>query len=88
MPFATWSDFFYMGGYALYVWSAYGLTVLVLGAILLSAWRRHQRLRQELTRHERRQSLPGTPPPATVTYPATTAPTTADPPAPSTEVNP
>lgn len=24
------ADFFYMGGYAVYVWSAYGITLLVL----------------------------------------------------------
>lgn len=26
----NWSDFFAMGGYALYVWGSYGVTVLVL----------------------------------------------------------
>lgn len=26
----NWSDFFNMGGYALYVWSSYGLMALVL----------------------------------------------------------
>jgi heme exporter protein D len=88
MPFATWSDFLQMGGYALYVWSAYGLTVLVLSGVLLSALRRHRRLRQELARRERRQSPPGTPPPSTVTYPATTATEAANSPDPSTEVNP
>lgn len=26
----NWSEFFAMGGYALYVWGSYGVTVLVL----------------------------------------------------------
>ena len=30
------SEFFHMGGYAVYVWSSYGLTFLVLGWILIS----------------------------------------------------
>lgn len=25
-----WSDFFAMGGYAFYVWSAYGITALII----------------------------------------------------------
>ena len=28
-----------MGGYAAYVWPSYGVTALVLGALLLSSWR-------------------------------------------------
>ena len=41
--FASWSDFFAMGGYALYVWLAVAmsvipLVVLVLLALLLAGW--------------------------------------------------
>lgn len=32
----TVSEFFHMGGYALYVWSSYGLSVVVLGWVFLS----------------------------------------------------
>ena len=49
MQFETVADFFAMGGHALYVWLAYGTTVLVLlGSFLMlrSARRRqHERLR-------------------------------------------
>lgn len=30
MNFNSWADFIAMGGHALYVWSAYGISVLVL----------------------------------------------------------
>ena len=30
------SEFFYMGGYALYVWSSYGLALVVLAWIFVS----------------------------------------------------
>ena len=30
------SEFFHMGGYAVYVWSSYGLALVVLGWILIS----------------------------------------------------
>jgi len=33
------TEFFAMGGYAPYVWSSYGLTVLVLGGLLLASLR-------------------------------------------------
>jgi heme exporter protein D len=37
MNWASWSDFFAMGGYALYVWGSYGVTLglLVTEVILL-----------------------------------------------------
>ncbi len=33
------SSFWAMGGYAAYVWPAYAVTILGLGAVLVSAWR-------------------------------------------------
>ena len=43
MIWNSWSDFFRMGGYALYVWGSFGVTaVLVVGEIVL--------LRQHATR--------------------------------------
>jgi len=37
MSWTSWSDFFAMGGYALYVWGSYGVTIglLVTEVILL-----------------------------------------------------
>jgi heme exporter protein D len=40
------ADFFLMGGYAAYVWSAFGITALVLyGNVLAVRWRRRAVLR-------------------------------------------
>ncbi|MEK6591755.1 MAG: heme exporter protein CcmD [Pseudomonadota bacterium] len=30
MNWASWSDFFAMGGYALYVWGSYGVTLILM----------------------------------------------------------
>lgn len=43
LAFSSFTDFLDMGGYAGYVWSAYGITLLVLGLILIKT---HQRTRQ------------------------------------------
>jgi heme exporter protein D len=44
------STFFHMGGYALYVWPAYGLTLLVLAAnVLMPLWRERD-VRRRLVR--------------------------------------
>jgi heme exporter protein D len=32
-----------MGGYAGYVWPAYGVAAIVLGGLALLSWRRHRR---------------------------------------------
>jgi heme exporter protein D len=54
------SAFFAMGGYARFVWPAYGIAVVVLASmalISLSAWRRQKRLLAaiEATRPDRRR---------------------------------
>ena len=54
MSFDSWQAFFAMGGYALYVWASFGLTLLVLGAIMLSPVRRHKQLLRNQARLERR----------------------------------
>jgi heme exporter protein D len=42
-------EFFVMGGYAFYVWTSYGLTLLVLLAnIIIPVWQRKQFFRQSL----------------------------------------
>ncbi|WGF88803.1 heme exporter protein CcmD [Marinivivus vitaminiproducens] len=33
------TTFWSMGGYAAYVWSAFGFTLLVLGGLVLASWR-------------------------------------------------
>lgn len=50
----TLSDFFQMSGYAPYVWSCYGLTLVVLVGM---DWAARRRLREELQRARRRATL-------------------------------
>lgn len=51
-------EFFAMGGYALWVWSAFGLTVVILIANIIAAGRRYrqavERLQVRLTAPSRR----------------------------------
>jgi len=44
------AEFFHMGGYALYVWGSFGLTVVVLVLNYLLPVRREQKLIQKLSR--------------------------------------
>jgi heme exporter protein D len=55
MSFSSWSEFLQMGGYAFYVWTAYGLTLAVLGGAVLVPLLRYRRLRRETARRERRE---------------------------------
>ena len=50
-------QWFAMGGYAAFVWPAYGLAAIVLGALSLCSWQRHRRSVAMLTRLQRQ---PGT----------------------------
>jgi heme exporter protein D len=49
------SEFFYMDGYAAYVWSAYGITVLALVILFLQS---HRRMRQTEKRLELSRQSP------------------------------
>ncbi len=55
----SWSDFFAMGGYGLYVWSAYGFTALVLALNIIIPLRRRDavlRTLRQLSRAEASQT--------------------------------
>jgi len=39
-----------MGGYAGYVWPAYGVALVLLGGIAAQSWQRHRRSLRELDR--------------------------------------
>ncbi len=41
----TWSEFFSMGGYALYVWGSYLVALLALGGEVVLLMRRRKRCR-------------------------------------------
>ncbi len=44
------SEFLHMGGYAGYVWSAYGIALLVLVANLFLPFKAHRQLRKRVKR--------------------------------------
>jgi heme exporter protein D len=44
------SGYFAMGGYAEFVWSAYGVALLVLGGMALTSWRRLKAAQRALQR--------------------------------------
>ena len=44
----NWSEFIHMGGYGFYVWSSYGLALLVLVLNLYLPLRRHKTVRRLL----------------------------------------
>ena len=48
MSFESWVDFLAMGGYAAYVFGAYGLTVAVGVGLVAQVWVRKRRWEQDL----------------------------------------
>jgi len=50
------AEFLHMGGYAPYVWSAYGAFALIVGGLTLASLRASARSRRELKDLEARQS--------------------------------
>ncbi|POU73610.1 heme exporter protein CcmD [Leclercia sp. LSNIH6] len=53
--FASWADFFAMGGYALYVWLSVAFTLGPLALLALESWRQHRRLMRAIAREQRRE---------------------------------
>jgi len=52
MKWDSWSDFWAMGGYAVYVWGSVGVTALLTGVEVLQArWARRVVLNQLKTEH-------------------------------------
>jgi len=51
-------EFFYMGGYAFYVWSAYGVAAIVLVANVVVPVLRARELRARLARQARMEHKP------------------------------
>jgi len=50
-------DFFYMGGYAFFVWSAYTVVLVVLTANFISPMRRRRRLLREIAQQSSRKII-------------------------------
>jgi heme exporter protein D len=55
MSFASFGEFLAMGGHAVYVWTAYGLAVVVLAVNLAAPLWRARRLLRELRAAARRR---------------------------------
>lgn len=50
MIWASWSDFFAMGGYAFFVWGSYGVTAVLMIAEAVLVVRRHRGVLERLGR--------------------------------------
>ena len=50
MSWASWSDFFTMGGYALYVWGSYGVTLALLVTEIILLMLRKRNIFKHLVR--------------------------------------
>lgn len=50
MNWASWSDFFAMGGYAFYVWGSYAVTAVLMITEVILVMRRHRVTRAHLAR--------------------------------------
>lgn len=53
--FASWADFFAMGGYALYVWLSVAFTLGPLALLALDSWLQHRQLKRDIAREQRRK---------------------------------
>lgn len=48
MIFRSWAAFWHMGGYAPFVWSAYGVALTVVIINVVAPWVAHRRLRKRI----------------------------------------
>lgn len=55
MYFDSLSDFLHMGGHALYVWSSFGISLLLMVLNILMPWWGLRRTRAQLQRQLRRE---------------------------------
>ena len=53
----NWADFFHMGGYALYVWSSWAVTAVVIVYLYSRAKISGAKIRREITRQIEREKL-------------------------------
>ncbi len=56
MSFSSFNEFLAMGGHGVYVWSAYGIALLVLGLNILQPLRQRKRVLGEHARYIRREA--------------------------------
>ncbi|MCG6937988.1 MAG: heme exporter protein CcmD [Gammaproteobacteria bacterium] len=53
----NWSEFFNMGGYAFYVWTSYGLFILVIVANIISPMMQRKKVISHIKRTIRRENI-------------------------------
>ncbi|MCQ9121494.1 heme exporter protein CcmD [Rodentibacter pneumotropicus] len=56
MFFQTWSDFFDMGGYGFYVWLSYGISLVVIVALIIQSFKQHKTILQNVLRETQREA--------------------------------
>ncbi|MBB2895387.1 heme exporter protein CcmD [Pseudomonas sp. AS2.8] len=58
MSGVEWAQVLGMGRHGLYVWPAFGLTLVILGGLLLHGWQARRRLARELRQRWQRERRP------------------------------
>ena len=53
----NWSEFFDMGGYAFFVWTSYGLTLIVIVANIVSPMMQRKKVISRIKRAIKRESI-------------------------------
>ena len=53
----NWSEFFHMGGYAFFVWTSYGLTLLVVVANVVSPILQRKKVISRIKRAIKRENI-------------------------------
>lgn len=48
----SWVEFVHMGGYAAYVWSSYGIALIVVTGNIVWPWLRHRQVRKRIRNGE------------------------------------
>jgi len=56
MQFESFEAFLAMGGYAFYVWSAFGVTLVTMLVIAINSYRQHRKLLREVVNEQRRMA--------------------------------
>ena len=57
MYFDSFAEFIAMDGHGVFVWSAYGVTLLVVGAYLVNQRRARRRIEQQIRSRIRREQI-------------------------------
>ncbi|NQY35676.1 MAG: heme exporter protein CcmD [Alteromonadaceae bacterium] len=56
MQFDSISDFFNMGGYAFFVWLAYGATAVMLALLVISSNSSFKKMKQQIAQRQKRET--------------------------------